>query len=323
MKTFTFACFLVGLSGAVVATASDELSYTATANAYAARFLQQSAHADSDLPAFLEQEKITGAKLKEDIGRAVKLGRQIAVDAAAPGTPAFDAVLAETRHVAYTPGTTKPPAPAVKDKGKAGDSVETDKPDIDTILRKRGVSLSLGGGVVTDLHGNDASVATAILRYNILQARSTALWNHLVKTNPIYQDGYSKVGYRNLAGEKLQRVATKSLGGTTGQTINAQQQPEVTEFLPLRLTAFGPFIGRAVAGEGIVMGTKRERPYLLGLSFGFDYFDQAGSLFYIDAGSTLSPTSGFSHSKPYIGLSVDGLIFGKIVGLGKPKEPSK
>lgn len=176
---------------------------------------------------------------------------------------------------------------------------------VDAKLRQAGVSLSTGGGVVGK-GTNGGTVGTAIARWNIIQARTTA--RHNARTD------LAKVGYNKIL-----------TGGGIGQVFRFDEQ-EVKragklpdDKMPF-LTAVGPFIGRAIQGDTISIGSKRERPWLLGASFGFGAYDQASSLFYVEMGYALSPTQGFSHAKGFIGLSFDAVVFSKITGFTKPAK---
>ncbi len=81
------------------------------------------------------------------------------------------------------------------------------------------------------------------------------------------------------------------------------------------LTTFGPFFGTAIIGERVRFGSKEERPYLAGLSLGWGFGDEASSLVCIDVGATISPNSGFRHSRAFVGASFDGIVLGNLLGL--------
>lgn len=176
---------------------------------------------------------------------------------------------------------------------------------VDAKFRQAGVSFSTGGGVVGKGSAG-GTIGTVIARWNVIQARTTARHNA--------RRDLAKVGYS--------RVLT---GGGIGQVFKftkAQELAGLPEDKVPFLTAVGPFIGRAIQGDSIQIGAKRERPWLLGASLGFGTYDQASSLFYLEAGYALSPSQGFSHAKGFVGLSFDAVVFSKITGLTKPAKPA-
>lgn len=77
------------------------------------------------------------------------------------------------------------------------------------------------------------------------------------------------------------------------------------------LTFNGPLLGSAVSGEKVTFGDKKERPYLVGWSLGWGFSHDAAALSYLEVAATVSPTSGFRPSRPYVGISLDGELFTK------------
>lgn len=175
----------------------------------------------------------------------------------------------------------------------------------DVLLRNAGFSISTGFGVADGKQG-DALLLTAVARWNWLQRRATAKWNAMI--GPDSTDHALIPYYGNYY------YWTKSEAAPSGAYSPIYTAPFQTRFFP-PWTAFGPFVGTALAGERVTFGDDEERPWLLGLSFGFGFLDEAASFLYVDVGTTVSPSHGFDDSGWFIGASFDGLVLGKLLGL--------
>ncbi len=178
------------------------------------------------------------------------------------------------------------------------------KTDEEVKLRNAGISFAQGFGVAFSpkSEGDDAALGTLIVRWNWLQRSAAAKWNRWVGENNA--DGDAQVPYRGKFEYwlKINRYSDAKPLTRRNKTI-----PE--------WTAFGPFFGTAIVGDSVRFGTKTERPYLVGLSSGWGFFQEASSLLYVDLGVTVSPTSGVDHSKFFAGVSFDALVLGKMLGM--------
>lgn len=174
----------------------------------------------------------------------------------------------------------------------------------DVALRNAGISFSQGFGIAfsPSSKGDDASVGVLLARWNWLQRSAAGKWNRWVGQNNA--EGDAQVPYR---GKIEYWLGWKDY--TDGRP------PERRERTWPELTALGPFLGTAVVGEKVKFGANEERPWLVGISTGLGFYKDAASLLYIDAGVTVSPKSGFDHSHFYGGISLDGILLGKMLGL--------
>jgi hypothetical protein len=186
----------------------------------------------------------------------------------------------------------------------------------DVALRNAGISFSQGLGVVFTpaSQGSDASIGTMIGRWNWLQRSAAGKWNRWVGDNN--GEGDAQVPYR---GKIEYWLGWKDYTDAKPATRRSRTWPE--------LTAFGPFIGTGIIGDKVKFGAKEERPWLVGLSGGWGFYKDAASLLYIDAGITVSPSSGIDHSKFFAGASLDGIVLGQILGFTRkahlPTETDK
>lgn len=192
-----------------------------------------------------------------------------------------------------------------------GDKPAEKEVNKDAKLRNAGFSFSQGFGIVTG--AGDASVGTLIVRWNALQRRTTLKWNELVNYGARKGGDYAQIDYFGSKGGAL-------LEDQLTSRASVRRVNNLLDFKVLCPTAIGPFLGSGVIGEKVKFGqdsagnAKMQRPYLLGASLGWGFYDQAGSAFYLDFGYSVSPTSGFKHSRPFLGISLDGLVLGKIIG---------
>lgn len=191
--------------------------------------------------------------------------------------------------------------------------------NVDARLRNAGISFSSGYGVararVKKPDGRDTlddrGVATIMARWNLIQRKTTAKWNQRVGDRN--SDGYSLVPYFGHTEYALRRYDVRDRP--------YPRRPEsgnlISEVL-FNPTFFGPFFGSAVVGEklpepGSTTGGT-ERPYLVGISLGFGFYDEASPLVYFDVGKTVSPQHGFEDTRLFYGFSFDAIVFTKILG---------
>lgn len=178
--------------------------------------------------------------------------------------------------------------------------------DIDAItkinapLREYGISLGAGFGV-TKAGDSSASLAVVLARYNFLQTETTENW-----TRKNFQEAAAK---RSKFTQATAREARPALLNFKDAPAPGNEAGPDKQFF----TYFGPFFGRALNGNKVPFGTKMERPYLLGLGLGFGSGPEASSAVYVDLGTTISPTQGFQGAKPYIGMSFDAIVLGKLL----------
>ncbi len=172
----------------------------------------------------------------------------------------------------------------------------------DIRLRNAGFSLSTGAGLVKSTSSDDAIAMSLIARWNLGQRKATAKWNSL-----ILKKG-KDFGIVPYYGQPVfwDKDSQKVIPAAPKDRYLGYNRPE--------LTTWGPFIGSTAAGEKIEMGGEQVRPYLVGLSFGFGFYDQAASFLYFDIGRTVSPNKGFEDSDYYFGISLDGVVLGNILG---------
>lgn len=208
-------------------------------------------------------------------------------------------------------------APALSSEEQAvaakagGDKTEEKSTNIDAKLRSAGFSFSQGFGVVTG--SKAASVGTLVVRWNAYQRRTTVKWNELVNYGSRKGGEYQQVEYFGSRGSSL-------VEDELGPAASIKKVNNLMDFSVFCPTAIGPFFGGGLVGERIKFGRdsaggdKLERPYLVGLSLGWGFYDEAGSAFYFDVGYSASPTSGFKHSRPFVGISFDAIVLGKITG---------
>lgn len=173
----------------------------------------------------------------------------------------------------------------------------------EVLLRNAGIAFSQGFAVIfSDAGDDEASVGTIFARWNWLQRSAAGKWNRWIgEKNP---EGYAMVPYRG-------HIEYRDEDGTYTET---KPEGRSTRTLP-ELTFFGPIYGTAALGEKISNGTDTFRPYLVGLSLGWGFLDEAAPLVYVDAGATVSPSDGFEDSRFFAGISCDALVLGKILGL--------
>lgn len=208
----------------------------------------------------------------------------------------------------------KPDSAAEKAAENGGkDAAAAAATEVNTRLRKYGVSFSVGAGA-TIADSDSATLSTAVIRWNLLQAQTTGQARQIAKKNALKKNRVVHT-WADYVGPRLM-----------GESQDDSENNAKTTGRHHLLTAAGPFIGRAVGGEKVRFGSKNERPYLLGASFGFGFYDESSSLIYLDAGTTVSPTSAFTHSKPYIGISMDGVVLKALVdfiaGSSNPLVPA-
>ncbi|HEY8995450.1 MAG TPA: hypothetical protein VIM71_12350 [Lacunisphaera sp.] len=178
--------------------------------------------------------------------------------------------------------------------GEQGDSPEKvfRGIDEDIFFRNAGISFSGGYGLI-----KDQSVGAIIARWNVRQAEATLWYNNQVAKAS--KDGYEQVPYFGMNRDEFMGWYEKARGHAASERQSW-------------LTAWGPFIGGTVNGDKIDSGAGEERPYLLGLSFGFGFSTEAASLFYVDVGTTISPKQGLKSNKLYVGFSADAELLGKL-----------
>lgn len=199
---------------------------------------------------------------------------------------------------------------AVDEYGSTGVTDIPVKSAEDVLLRNAGISFSQGFGVAFGPKDDgDASMGTLIARWNWLQRSAAGKWNRWVGQNN--GEGYAQVPYRG-------RIEYwDGWGNYTDVMPRARRPHTLPEF-----TAFGPFVGSGAVGEKVKFGAATERPYLVGLTFGWGFLDEAASLLYVDLGVTVSPNSGFEHSKFFAGVSMDAIILSKVIGLTRQAKPA-
>lgn len=280
---------------------------------------------------FVAAKKIVGTGLTAACTAALKVGREIIRD----GTPAdseyFAAILASSIGVAKPSADRGAAAavPAAAAAGVAGQPVKAaagaadPNPFVITApLREYGFSFSAGGGTVLD-GGKSAGLTVFLARYNLKQQRTTARWNQMQQLK-VQQNQIRKA-------TQVPGVGPLATSDQTGKGAGENQDENLTAKIltlnnPKKLTFWGPVFGRALGGEKLMMGTRTERPWLLGWGLGYGFGPEASSAIYVDLAATVSPTSGFSRSKPYVGVSFDGVValklfqsFGAPLGLGEAK----
>lgn len=201
----------------------------------------------------------------------------------------------------------------------------------EAFFRDKGIIFAAGAGVVS-MRGKGATMGTATVRWNFLQARTTARWNRTIGLQNEYYQPMTYQGRvlffepkalsKKQQGDYAAAVADKrrllyhlhadNFRADLPDTPGSDDAKKFWRTLP-PLTFCGPLVGSAVSGERVEFADgKKERPYLLGLSLGWGYSDHAASLLYLDVASTFSPSTGFRHARPYIGISLDGELFGKL-----------
>jgi hypothetical protein len=217
---------------------------------------------------------------------------------------------ASNKASAATTGTT-PPSNTTPSTGAGSGSKATPVIDpgsgqlSDTVLRNIGISFGLGVGTAVGAHSSSV-LESGILRWNLIQEQATIRWND---KQSVAGFGAKRVGYgfSDIQGSKLMEDEF----GYTAKTDAIENIFWRPDWYP---TSFGPFFGTAVPGNYAVFGNNpngtpiKERPYMAGIQIGWLFYDEASSLLYFDIGTTISPNSGFRYSKPYVGVSADGLV---------------
>lgn len=160
-------------------------------------------------------------------------------------------------------------------------------------LRKYGFSVTAGMG--TTINDRDsATLAAVFVRYNLHNART------------------------------LQKWYSPATAGGGGQTPEDPRSDVWYAGFTRSLTFNGPIVGHGIDNEKIAFGSKLERPWIVGWGLGMGLGPEASSAIYLDLGATVSPTSGFSRSKPYVGLSFDAAIAASLLQtLGAPFSVAK
>lgn len=297
MKTFRLLIALLVLGASLPATrAADKpkVNYQALANRLAAEFLRGEKNTEDDLPGFLQAGEVTGDALAGAVKKAVAVGRAIIADGVAADSKYFAPLLADSTGGA-APASAGPgaapakPAPAATTKTDKPAAPKTAGETLDNAmklvgpLRKYGFSLGAGFGTTID-DGRSAALTSLLVRYNLRQEEALTHW-YKTKRDP----------------------AAPTL--TDSELAKYVGYPTFT----------GPILGVAMGGEKLSFGTKMERPWLMGWSVGWGVGPEASSAIYLDLAATVSPTSGFAHSKPYVGISFDGVIAAELFKiLGTP-----
>lgn len=199
----------------------------------------------------------------------------------------------------------KPAKPEAEAEGDAGE------PDIAKSIgiRDAGFSLGYGAGAIF-APGEDATVGTILLRWNSIQRASTIKWNNTVGTYG--PDKRQRITYRGMIGAPL-------LEDRLGNNASPHEVVDALTFQWWRPTTLGLFIGRGIAGEQVVFRAAtptaaevKQRPWLIGATFGWGFRDQAASAFTIDIGAAISPTTAFTTPRLYTGISFDLETVGKL-----------
>ncbi len=178
-------------------------------------------------------------------------------------------------------------------------------------LRQSGIVIAQGFGVVFAAKGaEEASVGTLLARWNWLQRSAAGKWNRWVGEKASEAD--QLMPFR---GSVEYWLEPEDRGGNAHRKYTVTRPPHRRDRTLPELTTFGPFFGTAIIGERVRFGSKEERPYLAGLSLGWGFGDEASSLVCIDVGATISPNSGFRHSRAFVGASFDGIVLGNLLGL--------
>lgn len=200
---------------------------------------------------------------------------------------------------------------AVKDEEKASAVTEVKvKTAEDVALRDAGIAFSQGVGVAFGNKADgDASLGTLLVRWNWLQRSASGKWNRWL-AHGTTDDSKAQIPFRGQIEYWLEAEERDKSGLRYTSAAPALRRART---LP-EFTTFGPFFGTAIVGDKVTFGAKKERPYLVGLSGGWGLFQDAASVFSIDLGVTVSPTSGIDHSKFYAGVSFDGVVLGRILG---------
>ena len=192
--------------------------------------------------------------------------------------------------------------------------------NVDAKLRNAGISFASGAGVIRHRGGSggDATAGTVVARWNLIQRYATARWNQRVGDRNL--DGYGLVSnYGNI--EFRSRGLIKGFTAGKAEELYRNTYMRVARdgsVLP-NLTFIGPFFGSTVLGDKIrepgtvAADNKYERPYLVGLSVGWGFFDEASSLVYLDFGKTISPHKGMDGTRTYLGISFDAVVFEKLI----------
>ena len=231
--------------------------------------------------------------------------KQAAADTAAK-VAAQQAKNAGAQANAAATGTPQPQTPATTTPTKTPPPIDPGTGELaDTVLRNLGLSFGLGVGSTVGGQSNSV-LESGLLRWNLIQEQATIRWND---KQSVGGQGGKRVGYglAALQGRKL-------MEDEFGYVQNTEALEKIfwrSDYYP---TSFGPFIGSAIPSNYAYFGHNpdgtpiKARPYLVGIQAGWGFYNEAGSLIYFDIGTTVSPNSGFRYSKPYFGISADGLV---------------
>jgi len=238
--------------------------------------------------------------------------------------------LSDNAQQSPTDASPKPSAAAKQSLGAQGAEKQGGTGKATTIteqLRDYGISFAEGLGYVGNTHGGSGTSAL-IVRWNWLQERSTIRWNDWVRESA---GTYPKIPYFGRQGWDLVEDRIPNPYDDNPKKIQdiltyrwSVANPVRTIFSP---NTFGPFFGGGVIGNKVAFGHDdkgaviSQRPYLVGLSFGWGRYEGGASTVYVDVGASISPTTGFAYSKPYIGFSLDASLFGDVFDYIRNSKP--